>query len=223
MLEGLTIVDLSHPINPNVPTWTGGCGFDAQIKMDYPQGLRVHKLHMHAGLSTHLDAPSHFFEKGLTLADLDLKNFIVPIYVVTVPLSKEGQFIEKEDVQEFIEEYGEPKAGSFIAFSTGWSEKFHDKDAYRANLKFPGVRKEAVECFLPYNIAGIGIDTLSPDGCDNRHPVHHLILGQGKYIIENLNQLDQLPVLGAYLIALPLKIDGGTECPIRAIAFFDEE
>lgn len=223
MLDSLTIIDLSHPINPNVPTWTGGCGFEAVIKMDYQEGLRVHKLHLHAGISTHLDAPSHFFKNGLSLSELDLKNFIVPLYLVSIPITKEGEFIEKQAVENYIEENGPPLEGSFIAFSTGWAEKFSDSQAYRANLRFPGVRKEAVECFLPYNIKGIGIDTLSPDGCDDKHPVHHLLLGKGQYIIENLNKLDELPVMGAYLIALPLKIDGGTECPIRAIAFFDEE
>ena len=73
---------------------------------------------------------------------------------------------------------------------------------------------------MEYSICGIGIDTLSPDGSNPNHPVHHLVLSKGLYIIENLNQLEHLPVKGAYMIALPLKIKGGIEGPVRAIAFF---
>jgi kynurenine formamidase len=220
MFSSLKIVDLSHEISPKVPTWTGSCGFKADIKMDYNEGLRVHKLHLHAGISTHMDAPSHFFRDGTTLANLDLTKCIVPLYVISKKISSLSSFITEEDVIEFIEKNGEPEEGSFIAFHTGWDSKFSEPDLYRANLEFPGIRKEAIEYLLDYQIVGIGIDTLSPDGSDPHHPVHHLVLGEGLYIIENLNHLGQLPISGAYLIALPLKIEDGTECPIRAIAFY---
>lgn len=219
MFSSLKLIDLTHEISPDIPTWTGGCGFKADIKMDYPEGLRVQKLHMHAGIGTHMDAPSHFYEQGQSLSDLDLTKFIVPLVVITKNL-KEGEFFELEDVENFLLENGPLEPGSFVAFCSGWFKKFSDKDAYRAHLRFPGVRKEAVEHLLNEEICGIGIDTLSPDGCDPTHPVHHLLLPKGLYIIENLTQLDQVPSKGSYLIALPLKIKGGTEGPVRAIAFF---
>ena len=68
------------------------------------------------------------------------------------------------------------------------------------------------------NIVGIGIDTLSPDGSNMSFPVHHKILGAGKYIIENLCHLEKLPAVGARVMALPLKIKNGSEAPCRVIA-----
>ncbi|NDB86160.1 MAG: cyclase family protein [Alphaproteobacteria bacterium] len=220
MFSSFQLVDLSQEIHPLVPTWTGSCGFKSEIKMDYDEGLRVQKLHLHAGLSTHMDAPSHFFQNKETLSDLDLKNFIVPIYVIKKKIETLNTFIEAEDVLKFLEEHEEPEENSFIAFHTGWDKKFSDPEAYRANLQFPGVCVEAIDLLMEYHPVGIGIDTLSPDGSNPHHPIHHLVLSKGLYIIENLNQLDLLPVKGAFLIGLPLKIKGGTEGPIRAVAFF---
>lgn len=220
MFSSFKVIDLSHEISPDVPTWTGSCGFQADIKMDYPEGLRVQKLHLHAGISTHMDAPSHFYPQGASLSELDLSQFIVPIYVITKKIDQLNTFIDEDDVENFLAENGEPEEGSFIAFNTGWSHKFNDPKEYRADLKFPGVATNAVERFMDYSICGIGIDTLSPDGSNPTHPVHHLVLSKGLYIIENLNGLDLLPAKGAYMIALPLKIKGGTEGPVRAIAFY---
>lgn len=219
MFSSLKLVDLSHELSCDTPTWTGGCGFQSEIKMDYSDGLRVQKLHMHAGIGTHMDAPSHFCKEGKSLAELEITKFIIPLYVIKKECT-EGEFIDLEVVEDFLEEHGPLEPGSFVAFCTGWSKKFSDKHAYRADLKFPGVTKLAVERLLDEEICGIGIDTLSPDGSDPSHPVHHLVLPLGLYIIENLNQLEELPACGAYLIALPLKIKGGTEGPIRAIAFY---
>ncbi len=72
---------------------------------------------------------------------------------------------------------------------------------------------------LQRNISGIGIDTFSPDpAIQEDYPVHHLMLKAGKFQIENLKHIEQLPASGALLIALPIKIQNGTEAPARVIA-----
>jgi kynurenine formamidase len=220
MLDSLNLIDLSHTLSENSPTWNGSCGFKSEIKLDYDKGLRVQKFHLHAGVSTHMDAPAHFYKDGKCCHELDIKDCIVPLYVIKLPITTLSSFVTLAHVEPYIEEHGSPIPGSFIAFETGWGEKFSDPNNYRADLKFPGIEAIAVEYLLQFEIAGIGIDTLSPDGSDMTFPIHHMILGRGKFILENLANLNLLPVTGSYLIALPLKIENATECPVRAVAFY---
>lgn len=64
----------------------------------------------------------------------------------------------------------------------------------------------------------LGIDTLSPDNEVDGFPVHRLVLGSGKYIIENVANAGLMPPVGAYTFALPIKIQDGAESPIRLVA-----
>ena len=73
------------------------------------------------------------------------------------------------------------------------------------------------EHLLARNIAGIGIDTLSPDRPDSGFPVHQLLLGADKYIIENVANPQQMPKTGGFALVLPMKIQGATEAPTRLV------
>ena len=86
-------------------------------------------------------------------------------------------------------------------------------------MHFPSFSAKATELLIERNIAGIGIDTLSPDtGALGMFPAHQIMLSAGKFIIENLTNLKLLPAFGAQIIALPLKIKDGPESPARVIA-----
>ena len=126
------------------------------------------------------------------------------------------------DLEEFEDKHGTIERGVVLA-RTGWDRLWDDPEAYQnigsdKVMRFPGFSPDAIERLLKKEIAGIGLDTLSPDGGNTAFPVHHLLLNRGKFIIENLTRLDQVPPCGAFLMALPLKVDKGTEAPIRAVA-----
>jgi kynurenine formamidase len=72
---------------------------------------------------------------------------------------------------------------------------------------------------LQRSIAGIGIDTLSCDRGDQGFPVHRIILGAGKYLVENIANAKELPPTGGRILVLPLKLEHGTEAPVRLVAF----
>ena len=85
-------------------------------------------------------------------------------------------------------------------------------------MRYPGFSKEAAEFLVEKKIAGLGIDTLSPDGCNiGCYPVHEVILGAGMYIIENLAHLDKMVESGGYAVALPPKIYNGSESALRVV------
>jgi len=75
---------------------------------------------------------------------------------------------------------------------------------------------------LERGAAGIGIDTLSPDRPEDGFPAHKLLLGAGKFIVENAANLRSLPPLGSQVLVAPIKISGGTEAPVRLMGFIKE-
>lgn len=218
------IIDLTHTLNPDVPTWNGTCDFKQNIFLDYEEVCRVQTIQLNAGTGTHIDAPSHFIPGGKSAADLSLEELIVPLCVIDVAKKiHPDYYISVQDIQEFETQYGQIEPSSAVIGYTGWDQYWNDPQKYRnpdknGKMHFPGFSKEAALLLLERNIQGIGIDTLSPDCLDLTFPVHHLILGASKYIVENLTRCQALPPKGAFGIFLPIKTQDGTEAVMRAAA-----
>ena len=221
------LIDLTHTIDGTIPTWSGGCGFQAEIKRDYDTGVRVMAYKMHAGIGTHIDAPSHFFREGKQVADIALEQLIVPLYLIDKSKEAHADFLlTPDEILAFEKRHGPIAQGSALLLNTGWAKKWRNSGAYRnldarGKMHFPGFTAEAADLLLERNVAGIGLDTLSPDGTNANFPVHEKILGTGRYILENLTSLENVPPTGALLIALPPKIGEGSEAAIRAVAMLD--
>jgi len=78
---------------------------------------------------------------------------------------------------------------------------------------------ESPNFLIACGVVGLGIDTLSIDyGASKNFELHRVDLPKGLYNLENLANLDQLPPTGAFLIAAPIKLDGGSGGPVRAFA-----
>jgi kynurenine formamidase len=231
VLDRFRPIDLTHPLNEHVPTWSGGCGFHLDIKLDYPQGLRVQSLKSHAGVGTHIDAPTHFIKDSWNIGDIPLENLIVPVSVLNISHKMDPNlFISPADIEAFEEAHGRIHDHSLFLAYTGWSQFWSNPMKYRnpdasGRMHFPGFSKEAAALLLKRNIVGLGIDTLSPDGSNNgpgvQYPVHEIILGAKKYIIENVAHLDQMPPVGAYAIALPPRVSQATESAARLVGLIN--
>ncbi len=223
-LINASFIELTHLLTPIIPHWGVGCGFQYQINCDYGDctgetKFRIHAMTMLAGVGTHMDAPLHCFEGATSIANIPLDQLVSPCVVIDVSSkSHESYTVTVEDIKQYEAMHGEITPNSFVIIHTGWSKHWHDPDKYRNNIIFPAISSDAANYLLHKNIVGLGVDTLSPDGANDGFPVHHLILGAGKYIIENIANADKLPPIGAFVIALPLKIEDGTESPMRLIA-----
>ncbi len=223
MLHTFRLIELTHLLSPHVPTWNGSCGFCLEVKKDYDRVFRVQQIKMHAGVGTHMDAPTHRFERAASIADIPLEKLIVPACVIDVSANiGADDEVSLQDVMQFEERYGIIPMGSLVIIHTGWSRFWHDPDAYRnvdakGQMHFPACSSEVASYLLERDVAGIAIDTLSPDCLDQTYPVHELILGAGKYIIENLANASQLSPVGSYVIALPPRADQATEAPLRVV------
>ena len=177
---------------------------------------------MHAGLSTHMDAPAHCIPGGKTVDTLSLDEMCVPCVVIDVSNEAHSSYqLPLSAITAFEKKYGKISAGSFVIIRTGWDKYWDEPTKYRNNLQFPSVSSEAALLLLNRKIVGLGIDTLSPDLPDSHYPVHQILLGAGKYLVENVANSNQLPPVGSYSLALPIRIEGGTEAPMRLIGLIN--
>lgn len=227
------IIDLTHTLNAESPTWDGSCGVDlATINEHYEctsetkykrQSLHIKKT----GAGTHIDAPLHCFPNAISTAALSLENLIVKAYVIDVSAHANSDYkISVTDVIQFEKTHGTIEKNSLVIVYTGWSKYWPDSKKYRNEnqqriMQFPSLSAQAAELLVERGIAGIAIDTLSPDCPGSGDPVHRIMLSNNKYMIENIAHADQLPPVGAYVIALPLKIES-TEAPVRIVGLIVE-
>jgi len=180
---------------------------------------------------THLDSPVHFARDGLTAEAIPLSRLIGPAVVIDIAAAcaRDRDYrLRPADVAAWERAHGHIPDGAIVLVRTGWGKFWPDKASYLgdatpgdvAHLHFPGIALEAAE-FLARErrVSGVGIDTASLDhGPSRDFPAHRALTAAGLYGLENLANLERLPEAGATLIALPMKIKGGSGGPTRVIA-----
>lgn len=177
---------------------------------------------MHAGIGTHMDAPSHCIPGGRFIHDFDVNDLIMPCVVLDISdKCHERYSLSAQDIADFENKYGKIAAGSCVMVKTGWSKFWSEPLKYHNNHVFPSVSSEAAELFLERGVNAIGIDTLSPDRPEDGFKVHKTFLGADKIIIENVANLDNMLPTGGFVIVLPIKIKDGTEAPVRLVGLIE--
>jgi kynurenine formamidase len=234
------IVDLTHPFDATTPYWpTATTGFELKTvhKGRTPDGYFYSAFSLcapeHGG--THLDAPFHFAEGGVATDAVPLRQLVGPAVVVDVSVqaSRDADYrLTAADVQAFEQAHGRIAAGAIVLLRTGWSARWPDRKRYlgddtpgdASRLHFPGYGKEAVELLVRDRKVGVlGIDAASLDhGPSADFIVHQVAAAAGVPGLENLASLQDLPPVGAWVVALPMKIAGGSGGPLRAIALLSQ-
>lgn len=230
------MVDLSHSYGPNTlywPTSTSKFALSREASGQTPGGFFYASNSLstpeHGG--THLDAPRHFSESGRTTEQIPLEQLVAPAVVIDVSreaAANRDYRLTREAVLAFEKANGPIARGSAVLLRTGWSRHWPNAKAYlgddtpgdASKLSFPSYGVEAARLLVEErSVAALGIDTASIDyGRSTDFQVHRTAAARNVPGFENLTNLDQLPVRGALLIALPMKIEGGSGGPLRAIA-----
>jgi len=227
-----SLVDLTHTLDEHSPTWDGHCGFQSKITNDYgqtapfvPFAFRVQQLTLRAGMGTHIDAPAHALPDTHTIDTLALSDLIAPCVVIDISEGiHERSSVTVDDVKAFEQRWGRITSGTIVLIRTGWDVYWNSQENYINNNVFPCVSALAAELLLERNIAALGVDTPSPDRQETRdYPVHALLFGAGKYIIENVTNLAALPQQGSYVLALPPKIKDAVEAPTRVVGLIPKK
>ena len=224
------VVDLTHPLHQDMPFWPGTAPFVMERLADYDQGYRMHRFSMWENIGTHVDAPAHFAEGGRSVTELAPNDLVVPLAVIDAraqAAQDDDYRLSVEDVLAWERQHGRVAPGSLVVMHTGWYKKFSDPKAYinqdeAGVLHFPGFSVASAELLLERDTAGIGIDTLSLDpGNDLSFPVHKIMLGAGKFQVENLNNLDSLPATGAVAVIGILPVTNSSQAQARVFAFME--
>lgn len=180
---------------------------------------------------THLDAPIHFAEGRRTADQIPIRQLIAPAVVIDVShqASENPDYrLTAADVQSWEQRNGRIPAGAIVLLRTGWSARWPDRKRYlgddkpgdASNLHFPSYGMEAAELLVKERkVGGLGVDTASIDHGPSKDFIVHQIAAAAEVVgLENLTGLDRLPETGAWVIALPMKIAGGSGGPVRVVA-----
>lgn len=235
-LDNYHLVDLSHSYGENTLYWpTSPTAFEKE-ELDYgmTEGGWFYSSYSvctpeHGG--THLDAPIHFAAGGISTEKIPLENLLAPAVVIDVSeqaATDRNYRLTASDVRDFEAKHGEIAEGAIVLMRTDWSRHWPDAIAYlgddtpgdASNLQFPGFGAEATRILAEQRkVALLGVDTASVDyGKSQDFIVHRIGSAQGVANLENLTNLNQLPATGALVLALPMKIEGGSGGPARVVA-----
>lgn len=231
-------IDLTHPYDSNTLYWPNNVlSFKHTTEAEglTPGGYYYSSYSIctpeHGG--THLDAPIHFAANKLTVDQLPLNSLTgnaVVIDVTKKALNNRDYLISIADIESWEVEHGKIDTNTIVLFRTGYGQYYPDRLKYFGTAKkgpeaipelhFPGIDPETTAWLIKErNVKALGLDTPSIDyGQSKDFKTHQLLLGANKPGFENVANLDQLPAKGIYVVALPMKIAGGSGGPLRIIA-----
>lgn len=235
-LSKYELIDLTHAYNAQTLYWptstktfehtrqsfgsTPGGWFYSSYELSTPE---------HGG--THLDAPIHFGEGKETADQIPLTRLVAKAVVIDISAKASADrdyLLTPDDITVFEAQHGRIAEGTIVLLRTGWSRHWPNRFAYlgdstpgdASKLHFPSFGPDAARLLVEQRrIAALGVDVASIDaGNSADFMVHRIASAVNVPGFENLTNLDRLPATGAIVIALPIKIEGGSGGPLRAIA-----
>ena len=229
------LVDLSHAYDQQTIFWPTSERFRLQKDADgiTPAGFYYASNSFftaeHGG--THLDAPVHFAQGKQSVDQIPLERFFGPALVVDVTEASEKNAdyqVTVEDLTRAEADGGAIPTDAIILLRTGFSRRWPDAARYLgtaergaeavAKLHFPGLHPDAAKWLVAKGVRAVGIDTASIDyGQSTLFESHRILYAANLPAFENLAALDRLPARGAFIVALPMKIAGGSGAPLRAV------
>jgi kynurenine formamidase len=234
--DRVRLVDLTHAYDESTVYWPTSptrFQFDTLSYGDTPGGWFYSAFTFatpeHGG--THLDAPIHFARGGHTADRVPLERLVAPAIVIDATEAAAADpdyLLSADDIARFESQHGRIPEGTIVLMRTGWDARWPDVLRYlgddtpddASNLHFPGFGEDAARLLVEERgVAALGADVASIDyGQSADFPVHRLAMARNVPGLENLANLGELPPTGSVVVALPMKIAGGSGGPLRAIA-----
>jgi kynurenine formamidase len=239
------VIDLTAPLSSSTPTLQLPPQFGQTAKFEFEEISRYDergpawywnnfRTGEHTG--THFDAPKHWIsaQDGEDVASAPPRRLVGPAAVLD--LSEQAAenpdfLLEVDDIRAWESEHGPLPAGGWLLYRTGWDARSASQEAFlNADEDGPHTPGMSVECahWLAEQspVVGLGVETVGTDagaaaGFDPMFPCHTLMHGAGKYGLTQLQNLAQLPPVGAVIIVSPLKIVGGSGSPARVLALVE--
>lgn len=184
---------------------------------------------------THFDAPIHWVtgRDKPDVASISPGAFVAPAVVVDVSdeVAADSDFlIDRRHLDQFQADHGEFPQGGWLLCRTGWSSRRSQEEIINntaSGPSSPGMTPECARWVAEESpLQGIGVETIGTDAgaahsFEPAFPCHAFLMGNNKYGLTQLQNLDRLPATGAVVIAPPLKIVKGSGSPVRVIALVE--
>ena len=202
----MILYDITLPLRPEQPSWPGDEPFCVGINQSIAKGslFNTTKFSLESHFATHIDAPYHLEQNGLTVENIPLESLIGPVLVHevdAVDFIRPGHLPDLSNIERII--FKTPNT-QFIADTV-----FH--------TEFTAISFEAAELLVHAGVKLIGIDYFSVETYHSEnYPVHHLLCGNSVILLEGVD-LRQISPGWYELLALPMKIQGADGSPVRAI------
>ena len=234
-------IDLTHNFSAETVYWPNGDTFkkdliyDGETEKGYYYSAYSFCAPEHGG--THIDAPVHFAKGRRSVDQIPIDQLLGDAVVIDVSknaLKNRDYLVVVDDLKKWEAQYGKIQERSIVLLKTGHGRFWPDLKKYMGtdkrgkaaipDLHFPGLHSNAAEWLVKERkIKSIGIDTASIDYGQSTHFKSHIVLSKnGVPIFENVANLEQLPATGTFLIALPMKIKGGSGAPLRIVALISD-
>jgi kynurenine formamidase len=233
---GAEWIDMSYSYDESTIFWPTAQPFELEVvsagmaEGGYYYAANNFCLAEHGG--THMDAPIHFSEGSQTLEQIPLERLVGAAVVVDVSAAAAADAdyqVNVADLEAWEGRHGAIPDGAILLLHTGWGSRWPDKERFLGTalsgpeavpeLHFPGLHPEAARWLVENRrIDALGIDTPSIDyGQSTTFDSHRILYPENIPAFENVAALDRLPATGAYVIALPMKIAGGSGGPLRMV------
>ncbi len=208
--------DLTALLETHMPVWpTAPLPVFEPVGIVARDGYAVERVACTTHTGTHMDAPYHFLEDGVTVDRIPPSQLVGTAAVLDLRTEADGTLLHAKSLEKHWPKKGRP---DFVLLRTDWSRK---RAATREYLyDFPGLDPAAAQWLVQRSVRGVGTDTLGIDPFANaKFEAHKVLLGQGIWILEALDHLDQLSEGTEYLlVAGPLKIAGASGAMARVFA-----
>jgi kynurenine formamidase len=223
-----SVVDLTHELSEAFPTFFGVPGISYDRAASFAEdGFNLFNLTINEHTGTHVDAPLHFSADGQSVAEIPIESLACPLCVIDIRAKASEDpdaQVTPDDLRAWIDANGEIPAGAAVAMNSGWAERVASDGFRNADgdgvMHFPGFHIEATQMLLEETRAVcMAVDTLSLDyGPSPDFATHYAWLPAGRYGIESVAGLDELPASGATLMVGAPKVRGGSGGPARVMA-----
>jgi kynurenine formamidase len=231
-LKQSKFIDLTHTFEPGIPHAPDMPDERSRTLYDFEKdGFRAHLYEFAGQWGTHLDPPNHFIENGRAADAIDVREMILPLVVIDIRQHADADpdyAAHIGDVQAWEEKNGRIPNGSFVALRSGWSDRWPDSEAMQNNddagvSHFPGWSTELLRFLVEERqIVACGHETTDTDPgiliSKDEFPAETYILGEGRYQIELLASLRDVPESGAIVVCTVAKPKGGSGFPARVFA-----
>ncbi|BAJ64588.1 cyclase family protein [Anaerolinea thermophila] len=225
VLKFSRVVELSHPIHPEIPQWQGDPPVIFTPHTDIPSSgyfLRAFSMGEHSG--THLNAPASFITGGRGVDEIPAGQLLLPAVVISITEKARANpdyALSLEDITRWEQHHGEIPAGALVLLHTGWSQFWNDPQRYygldeQHNTHFPGFDTQCARFLMTQRgAAGLGCDTPGVEPAWDIHfSVNRCIAEHDGLALENLTNLQELPPIGAWVFIGRLALKDGSGSPI---------